>query len=65
MQKASVLTEAVRFRETIGTTCERMAMQEHVARHYPQIALPALAAAMRRTSRPCSTKAPGSADTSR
>lgn len=46
--RASILAEAVRNAEEIHVTAERFAVREHVARHYRDIALPALAGATRR-----------------
>ncbi len=46
--RASILAEAVRNAEEIHVTAERFAVRDHVARHYREIALPALAGATRR-----------------
>lgn len=48
MNPASVLAEAIRRSETISNARERLAAADHVARHYRDIALPALAAATTR-----------------
>ena len=48
MKPASIFAEAIRTEEAIHVTRERLATRDHVARHYPAIALPALAAATQR-----------------
>ena len=50
MMTTSLIAEAVRNQEPIHTTRERVATSAHVASHYRQIALPALAAATRRVA---------------
>lgn len=48
--RASILAEAIRNAEEIHVAAERLAVRDHVARHYREIALPALAAATRKIS---------------
>jgi hypothetical protein len=48
MTTTSLIAEAVKYQEHIQSARERIAVSEHVEKHYRQIALPALAAATRR-----------------
>lgn len=67
MIPASIFAEALRNNETLPQSRERLSTHAHVARHYRDVALPALAGALRRkshsgqksSSQP-GTKSPGS-----